>query len=266
MAASTSLSPPIPAMHRTQLITQGKAEENNSQRTQQSWSELRLKPSPGGSVVKNLPANAGDVGSIPGSGKSPGVGNGNPLQCSCWEIPWTEELGRLQSMRSQRIRQDSATKQQTPRQTPHRIGGKPDMQRSCLAFPTSCRWKQPGFLTLAYCSFPAARGNNFPPRGNVNHSCLQQYWQPHKHRRRRRTCSGIFFFPVLWHGPLLPQCYCEETVGACLWRDLPTKAGGCQSWVETNTASLEIQLDSLKNGPHLTSITQMQGELTNYSL
>ena len=37
---------------------------------------------PGGSVVKNLPANAGDVGdagSIPGSGRSPGGGNGNPL-------------------------------------------------------------------------------------------------------------------------------------------------------------------------------------------
>ena len=34
-------------------------------------------------VVKNLPANAGDMGSIPGSGRSPGDGNGNPLQYSC---------------------------------------------------------------------------------------------------------------------------------------------------------------------------------------
>ena len=43
---------------------------------------------PGGSVVKNLPANAGDardVGLIPGSGRSPGEGNGNPLQYSCLE-------------------------------------------------------------------------------------------------------------------------------------------------------------------------------------
>ena len=39
---------------------------------------------PGGSVVKN-PANAGDAGSIPGSGRSPGEGNGNPLQYSCLE-------------------------------------------------------------------------------------------------------------------------------------------------------------------------------------
>ena len=35
---------------------------------------------PGGSVVKNPPANAGDMGSIPGLGRSPGEGNGNPLQ------------------------------------------------------------------------------------------------------------------------------------------------------------------------------------------
>ena len=34
-------------------------------------------------MVKNLPANAGDVGLIPESGKSPGEGNGNPLQYSC---------------------------------------------------------------------------------------------------------------------------------------------------------------------------------------
>ena len=35
---------------------------------------------------------AGDAGSIPGSGRSPGEGNGNPLQYSCLENPWTEEL------------------------------------------------------------------------------------------------------------------------------------------------------------------------------
>ena len=42
---------------------------------------------PGGSVVKNLPANAGDVGSIPGTERSPGDGNGNPLQYSCLRNP-----------------------------------------------------------------------------------------------------------------------------------------------------------------------------------
>ena len=46
--------------------------------------------SPGGSVVKNPPVNAGDEGDadlIPGSGRSSGGGNGNPLQYSCWENP-----------------------------------------------------------------------------------------------------------------------------------------------------------------------------------
>ena len=42
---------------------------------------------PGGRIVKNTPANAGDAGSIPGSGRSLGKGNGNPLQYSCLENP-----------------------------------------------------------------------------------------------------------------------------------------------------------------------------------
>ena len=70
---------------------------------------------PGDSVVKNPPVNAGDigdVGSIPGLGKSPGVGHGNPLQYSCLKIPWIEEPGRLQSIGSQRARHDLVTKQQ----------------------------------------------------------------------------------------------------------------------------------------------------------
>ena len=46
----------------------------------------RLEGFPGGSVVKNLPANAGDVGSIPGLGRSLG-GNDNPLQDSCLGNP-----------------------------------------------------------------------------------------------------------------------------------------------------------------------------------
>ena len=42
---------------------------------------------PGGSVVKNPPANVGDTGSVPGSGRSPGGGHSNPLQYSCLENP-----------------------------------------------------------------------------------------------------------------------------------------------------------------------------------
>ena len=42
---------------------------------------------PGGSEVKASACNAGDLGSIPGSGRSPGEGNGNPIQYSCLENP-----------------------------------------------------------------------------------------------------------------------------------------------------------------------------------
>ena len=47
---------------------------------------------------------------ITGSGRSPGAGNGK-FSILAWEIPWTEEPGRLQSMRSQRLGHNLATKQ-----------------------------------------------------------------------------------------------------------------------------------------------------------
>ena len=61
---------------------------------------------PGGSDDQESACNEGDLGSIPGSGRFPGEGNGNPLQHSCLEIPWMEEPGRLRSMGSQRVRHD----------------------------------------------------------------------------------------------------------------------------------------------------------------
>ena len=60
---------------------------------------------PGGTVVKNLPANAGDAGDtgrIPGWGRSPGGGNGNPLKYSCLESSMDKGIGGLQSTKSQR--------------------------------------------------------------------------------------------------------------------------------------------------------------------
>ena len=57
----------------------------------------------GGSVVKNLPANVRGVSLILGSGRSPGGGNGKPLQCSCLENPvdrgawWATVWGRKES-------------------------------------------------------------------------------------------------------------------------------------------------------------------------
>ena len=51
------------------------------------WPEVYFQSFPGGSDVKASACNAGDLGSIPGLGRSPGEGNGNPLQYSCLENP-----------------------------------------------------------------------------------------------------------------------------------------------------------------------------------
>ena len=50
---------------------------------------------PDGSVVKNLPANAGDMGSIPGSGKASGGEMATHSSILAWKTAWTEEPGRL---------------------------------------------------------------------------------------------------------------------------------------------------------------------------
>ena len=68
---------------------------------------------PGVSVIKNLLTNAGDMGSLPGSGRSPGEGNGNPLQYSCLENPM--ERGAWQATAHgghKRMRHDLRIKQQ----------------------------------------------------------------------------------------------------------------------------------------------------------
>ena len=62
---------------------------------------------PDGSDNKESACNAGNPGSIPGSGRSPGEGNGNPLHYSCLENPTDrEESGGLQSMQLQGVRHD----------------------------------------------------------------------------------------------------------------------------------------------------------------
>ena len=64
---------------------------------------------PGGTVVKNLPVNAGDtgdMGSIPESGRSPEKEMATNSSILAWKIPWTEDPEGLQSMGSQRDRHD----------------------------------------------------------------------------------------------------------------------------------------------------------------
>ena len=72
-----------------------------------------MKGLPGGSDGKESTGNAGDPSSIPGSGRSPGEGTGNPLHGLDWrnplENPQKEETGGLQPMGSQRVRYNWAT-------------------------------------------------------------------------------------------------------------------------------------------------------------
>ena len=57
---------------------------NRNTQEEQNWTPLELT---GDTVAKNLPANEGDSGLIPGSGRFPGEANGNPRQYSCLENP-----------------------------------------------------------------------------------------------------------------------------------------------------------------------------------
>ena len=112
---------------------------------------------PGSSEVKAPACNAGDLCSIPGSGRSPGEGNGNPLQYSCLENPM--EPGRLQSTGSQRVGHDWAT----------------SLSFSCLVMSNSfvtpwavatrlfCPWNFPGKNIGVGCHFLLQ--GNFPTQG-----------------------------------------------------------------------------------------------------
>ena len=78
-------------------------------RTKFYLSQTEDSPSQVTLVVNNPPVNAGVVGSIPGSGRSPGGGHGNPLQDSCLENPMDKEPGGPQSMGSQESDTSEAT-------------------------------------------------------------------------------------------------------------------------------------------------------------
>ena len=65
-------------------------------------------------MVKNLLANTGDAGSLPESGRSPGEGNGNPLQYSCLENPMDRGAWQAIVRGVARVGHDSATKPPPP--------------------------------------------------------------------------------------------------------------------------------------------------------
>ena len=78
------------------------------------WSSKLHMDFPGDSIGKESACSVGDVGLIPGLGRSPGGGHGNPLQYSCLENPTDRGSWRaIQSMWSQRVRHNWATKHST---------------------------------------------------------------------------------------------------------------------------------------------------------
>ena len=89
---------PNPGIKPTSLMSLALVDDNNDHQI------LRVLGSPGIAVVETLPANAEDTrdkGSIPGSGRSPGLGNGNPLQSS-----FLENFMDRRAWQSQRVRND----------------------------------------------------------------------------------------------------------------------------------------------------------------
>ena len=83
---------------------------------------------PDGASGKESTCNAGDkrdVDSIPGSGRSPGGGNGNPSSILAWRIPWTEDPSGLWSIGSHRVGDDLVTNNTSIPQ-PVRSGGEQD--------------------------------------------------------------------------------------------------------------------------------------------
>ena len=93
-------------------------EEMISLKRAETWDSPQQSLLLGGSVIRNLPANAGDLGLIPGPGRSPGEGNGNTRQYSCLEkshgqrsladySPWgPKELGMTEQLRMQACMQE----------------------------------------------------------------------------------------------------------------------------------------------------------------
>ena len=124
-------------------------------------------------LLKNPPGNAGnvrDVGSIPGSGRSPGGGNGNPLSNVARRIPWTEEPGGLQSTGLHRVRQ-----------------GRSDSAYMHVMFPGLSQWLSRELLDVQ-AGFRKGRGT----RDQIANIC----WIMEKQENSRKTSiSALLTMP-----------------------------------------------------------------------
>ena len=103
----------------------------------------------GAQTEKNLPSMQADAGLSPGSGRSPGEGIATHSSILDWRIPWTEEPGRPQSMRLQRVRHDWATNTFNSLSWFPTVGAIALKLRSAAFTYRWCSWKDVQESTLA---------------------------------------------------------------------------------------------------------------------
>ena len=122
----------------------------------------------GGPVVKNLPANAGDAGSVPGLGRSPAGGNGNPLQYSCLGNPMARRAWQAtvqgvaeESDTTLRLNGNNSNKSTYERsKRANEVSGAAENVLACLLIVTLL-----SLLLLTGPSSPTAEASSFSPSG-----------------------------------------------------------------------------------------------------
>ena len=146
-------------------------------------------------MVKNLPANEGDIGSIPGLGRSSGEGNGNLLQYSCLENPMDRGAWWATVHGATRVEHDLVTKpnHKFPNGLPWWLGGK----------ESTCQCRRHGFNPWVG-KIPWRRNSN-----PLQYSCLEYpmdrgAWPATVHGvTKSQTQLRDFSLNILWHCPSL---------------------------------------------------------------
>ena len=177
-------------------------------------------------MIKNLPANWGDEGSIPGSERSPGEGNSNPLQYSCLENSMDKEPGGLQSTGLQRVRHHWATHEHLKIMkwqwfsilaTSHRLpSSKTDISSHLLGPPLSFQRVCSSKLQTGIQPAEMQRGLSVQW-----HDCVRdaEQWPKWLHILLmsrgvgRSSCfgRGWYFLLVSWAGEKAKITYCKST-------------------------------------------------------
>ena len=148
---------------------------------------------PGGSDSKESACNAGDLGSIPGSGRSLEKGLSTYSSILAWGIPWTEEPGGLQSMGSQRVGQGWVTNTHTGNQDP-----------ACLREAKPVSFNNGAHTLLGPCS--------------TIREARELQWRPSTAKKQREGTLNVFsLYPVVAAGlwgfhvvTLLTRQQCSE--------------------------------------------------------